>query len=152
VYSVRVSDLSDAGKKALYTRFLQGVVMGLEFTRANPRAAAQITYESLPDLRKTLKPQLALDSMLELAHAYGTSHLRGQGWGFNYRSGWANYLKIVHDLGQTKELLSTSEVFTNELQAAANRKANVRKARSDGRAFKLNAAFSKTKVRAGFTM
>ena len=152
VYSVRTSDLDDPDKKDLYTRFLQGVVMGLEFTRANPRAAAQITYESLPDLRKTLKPQLALDSMLELAHAYGTSHLRGQGWGFNYRAGWANYLKIVKDLGQTKRLLSPSEVFTNELQAAANKKADVGKARADARAFKLNAAFAKTKVRAGFTM
>jgi NitT/TauT family transport system substrate-binding protein len=152
VYSVRASDLDDDGKKDLYTRFLQGVVMGLEFTRANPRAAAQITYASLPDLRKTLKPQLALDSMLELGHAYGTSHLRGQGWGFNYRAGWANYLKIVHDLDQTKKLLTTSEVFTNELQAVANRKANVGKARADAKAFKLNAAFSKTKVRAGFKM
>ena len=46
-------------KKDLYTRFLQGVVMGLEFTKANPRAAAQITYRSLRDLQKTLKPQLA---------------------------------------------------------------------------------------------
>jgi NitT/TauT family transport system substrate-binding protein len=152
VYSVRVSDLDDPDKKDLYAGFLQGVVMGLEFTRANPRAAAQITYESLPDLKKTLKPQLALDSMLELGHAYGTSHLRGQGWGFNYRAGWANYLKIVHDLDQTKKLLSTSDVFTNELQAVANRKANVGKARSDAKAFKLNAAFSKTKVRAGFKM
>src|SRR4029077_20871147 len=76
VYSVRASDLADPKKVDLYTRFLQGVVMGLEFTKANPRAAAQITYGSLPDLRKTLKPQLALDSMLELAHAYGTSHLQ----------------------------------------------------------------------------
>ena len=79
--------------------------MGLEFTKANPRAAAQITYRSLPDLQKTLKPQLALDSMLELAHAYGTSHLKGQGWGYNDAKGWYNYLKVVHDLGQTKKLL-----------------------------------------------
>jgi NitT/TauT family transport system substrate-binding protein len=152
VYSVRAADLEDPAKKDLYTRFLEGVVMGLEFTRANPRAAAQITYESLPDLKKTLKPQLALDSMLELGHAYGTSHLRGQGWGYNYRAGWMNYLKIVHDLGQTKKLLATSDVFTNELQSAANKKANAQRARSDAKAFKLNAAFSKTKVRPGFKM
>jgi NitT/TauT family transport system substrate-binding protein len=152
VYSVRASDLEDDAKKDLYTRFLQGVVMGLEFTKANPRAAAQITYGSLPDLRKTLKPQLALDSMLELAHAYGTSHLRGQGWGFNYQAGWANYLKIVHDLGQTKKLLKTSDVFTNELQSAANKQANVNKARSDAKAFKLNAQFAATKVDPGFRM
>lgn len=152
VYSVRAADLKDAGKKDLYTRFLEGVVMGLEFTRANPRAAAQLTYRSLPDLQKTLKPQLALDSMLELAHLYGLSHLRGQGWGYNYQAGWANYLKIVHGLGQTKKLLSTSDVFTNELQAAANKKANATRARSDAKAFKLDSAFAKVKVNSSFKM
>ena len=59
VYSVRTDDLHDEAKKELYLRFLQGMVMGLEFTKANPRAAAQITYRQLPDLRKTLKPQAA---------------------------------------------------------------------------------------------
>jgi len=152
VYSVRASDLEDDAKKDLYTRFLEGVVMGLEFTKANPRAAAQITWRSLPDLQKTLKPQLALDSMLELAHAYGTSHRKGQGWGYNDAKGWANYLKVVHDLGQTKELLATDDVITNELQGPANKKANVAKARADAKKFKLDKEFAKTKVEAGFTM
>jgi NitT/TauT family transport system substrate-binding protein len=152
VYSVRASDLNDSKKKDLYARFLQGVVMGLEFTRANPRAAAQITWTSLSDLQKTLKPQLALDSMLELAHAYGTSHRKGQGWGYNYQAGWANYLKIVHDLGQTKKLLPTGDVFTNELQATANKKADVAKARADAKAYKLNSQFAATKVDPSFTM
>ncbi len=152
VYSVRASDLDDPAKRDLYTRFLQGVVMGLEFTKANPRAAAQITYGSLPDLQKTLKPQLALDSMLELAHAYGTSHLKGQGWGYSYAKGWANYLKVVHDLDQTKKLLTTRQVFTNDLQAAANKKANVAQARADAKKFKLDSQFAATKVEAGFKM
>jgi len=152
VYSVRASDLSDAGKKDLYTRFLEGVVMGLEFARANPRAAAQITYRSLPDLAKTLKPQLAVDSMLELAHAYGTSHLKGQGYGFHYAAGWANYLKIIKDLGQTNKLLKNSDVFTNELAIAANKGANVARARVDAKKFKLDKDFAKTKVPSTFTM
>lgn len=152
VYSVRTSDLEDEGKVDLYTRFLQGVVMGLEFTKANPRAAAQITHGSLPDLRKTLKPQLALDSMLELAHAYGTSHLKGQGWGFNDAKGWENYLKVVADLGQTKKLLPTDDVITNDLQKVANKQANVAKARADAKAFKLDKNFTATKVAAGFKM
>jgi hypothetical protein len=126
--------------------------MGLEFTKANPRAAAQITYGSLPDLRKTLKPQMALDSMLELAHAYGTSHLKGQGWGYNDTKGWNNYLKVVHDLGQTKKLLPTGDVITNDLQGPANKQANVALARKDAKAFKLAPNFAATKVQAGFTM
>jgi len=152
VYSVRAADLEDPAKRDLYTRFLQGVVMGLEFTKANPRAAAQITYRSLPDLQKTLKPQLALDSMLELAHAYGGSHLKGQGWGYNDAKGWANYLKVVHGLGQTKKLLATKDVITNELQVVANRKADVARARKDAKAYKLDKDFAQTKVAAGFKM
>ena len=152
VYSVRVSDLDDEAKVDLYTRFLQGVVMGLEFTKANPRAAAQITYGSLPDLRKTLKPQLALDSMLELAHAYGTSHLKGQGWGYNDAKGWENYLKVVADLGQTKKLLPLDDVITNDLQSVANKEADAAKARADAKKYKLDKNFAATKVAAGFKM
>ena len=43
-YQVRKADLEDAAKVDAYTRFLAGSVMGYEFAKANPRAAAQITY------------------------------------------------------------------------------------------------------------
>jgi NitT/TauT family transport system substrate-binding protein len=152
VYSVRAADLDDADKADLYTRFLQGVVMGLEFTKANPRAAAQITYNQLPDLRKSLKPQAALDSMLELAHAYATSHLKGKPWGFHFSNGWAGYLKTIADLGQTKKQLAAGDVYTNDLLLKANKKADVAKARADAKKFKLNSAFAATKVDPSFKM
>jgi NitT/TauT family transport system substrate-binding protein len=152
VYSVRADDLDDTAKVDLYTRFLEGVVMGLEFTKANPRAAAQITYGQLPDLRKSLKPQAALDSMLELAHAYATSHLRGKPWGYHFAAGWAGYLKTISDLGQTKKLLKSSDVYTNKLLLAANKKANKAKAKADAKKYKLNATFAKLKVDPKFKM
>lgn len=141
VYSVRASDLSDSSKVDLYTRFLQGMIMGLEFAKANPRAAAQITYTSRPALAKSLKPQAAYDSFVELAEAYGTSHSKGQGWGYHYPAGWASYLSIVHKLGQTKKQLSPSDVYTNSLVVAANKKADKATAIADAKAFKLNATF-----------
>jgi NitT/TauT family transport system substrate-binding protein len=143
VYSVRAEDLSDPKKVDLYTRFLQGMVMGLEFAKANPRAAAQITYTSRPALQKSLKPQAAYDSFVELATAYGTSHRAGKGWGWNYPAGWQSYLQIVHELGQTKKELSVSDVLTNSLVTAANKKADKRGAIADAKAFKLNATFAK---------
>jgi NitT/TauT family transport system substrate-binding protein len=152
VYSVRAADLSDPKKVDLYTRFLQGVVMGLEFTKANPRAAAQITYSQLPDLRKSLKPQAALDSMLELAHAYATSHLQGRQWGHHFPGGWAGYLKTISDLGQTKKLLKVTDVYTNALVVAANRKADAARARADAKKYKLNSTFANTKVDPSFKM
>ena len=142
VYSVRASDLKDSAKVDLYTRFLQGMIMGLEFARANPRAAAQITYTSRPALQKSLKPQPAYDSFVELAEAYSSSNRAGHGWGYHSPAGWAGYLGIVHKLGQTKKLLSPSDVYTNSLVTAANAKADKGKAIADAKAFKLNSAFS----------
>src|SRR5205823_5892320 len=78
--------------------------------------------------------------------------LAGQGWGYNYQAGWANYLKVIHDLGQTKKLLKTSDVITNQLQGPANKKADVAKARADAKAFKLSSQFAATKVDPSFTM
>jgi NitT/TauT family transport system substrate-binding protein len=144
-YCVRSDDLEDSAKKDLYTRFLQGSIMGLEFARANPRAAAQITYSQFPGLRKTLKPQAAYDSFLELARAYGTSNRAGQGWGWNYPGGWSNYLKIVADLGQTKKHLKTADVITNELVVAANKNADRKRAIADAKKFKLSATWQAVK-------
>jgi hypothetical protein len=144
---VRASDLSDSGKVDLYTRFLQGMIMGLEFARANPRAAAQITYTSRPALGKSLKPQAAYDSFVELAEAYSSSNRAGHGWGYHSPSGWAGYLSIVHKLGQTKKLLSPSSVYTNALLTVANSKADKATAVKDAKAFKLSSTF--TAVTAG---
>jgi NitT/TauT family transport system substrate-binding protein len=141
VYSVRADDLGDSAKVDLYTRFIQGMVMGLEFAKANPRAAGQITYAARPALGKSLKPQPAYDSFLELATAYGSSHRQGHGWGYHSPAGWSGYLKVVHDLGQTKKLLSASDVYTNDLLNAANKKADVATAQKDAKAFKLSSTW-----------
>jgi NitT/TauT family transport system substrate-binding protein len=147
VYSVRAADLKVASKVDLYTRFLQGVIMGFEFAKANPRAAAQITYTSLPNLAKSLQPQSAYDSFLELAHAYGTSHAQGHGWGYNPPAGWSGYLKVVHDLGQTKKQLATSDVLTNSLVVKANAKADKKTAIKDAKAFKLSSTWQQVDPR-----
>jgi len=143
VYSVRADDLGDAAKVDLYTRFLQGMIMGLEFARANPRAAAQITYSARPALQKSLKPQAAYDSFVELAEAYSTSNRAGHGWGWHSPAGWSSYLGIVHQLGQTKKRLTPAAVYTNNLVVVANKKADKVAATKDAKAFKLNATFQK---------
>ena len=152
VYAVRRTDLADSAKAGLYTRFLQGVVMGLEFTKASPRAAAQITYGQLPELRKTLKPQMALYSMLELAQAYATSHRQGQPWGWHYPEGWQGYLDTVYKLGQIKTQLKPGDVYTNDLVQAANKQADRARAIADAQQFKLDADFAATKVWSDFRM
>jgi hypothetical protein len=90
--------------------------------------------------------------MLELAHAYATSHLKGKPWGFHFSNGWAGYLKTIADLGQTKKQLAAGDVYTNDLLLTANKKADDAKARADAKKFKLNSAFAATKVDPNFKM
>jgi NitT/TauT family transport system substrate-binding protein len=145
-YAIRKADLSNAQMRDVYTRFFRGMVEAFEFTRTNPRAAGQITYDARPALAKTLSPQLALDSMVQLASGYTYSKRRGQGYGFHYVGGWRSYLRVIHKLGQTKRLLTPAEVFTNQFVTPANSGARMVLARKQARAFKLNAQFAKTKV------
>ena len=83
------------------------------------------------------------DSFVELATAYGTSNRQGKGWGWHFPAGWSNYLSIVHGLGQTKARLTPAAVYTNNLVAAGNKKADKATAVKDAKAFKLNSTWQK---------
>lgn len=145
-YAIRKADLASAQMRSVYLRFFRAMVEGFEFTRANPRAAAQITYDARPALAKTLSPQLALDSMVQLGSLYGLSHRRGHGWGWHDPAGWRSYLQTIHKLGQTKSLLTPSQVFTNQFVGPANSGARIGLAHRQAHNFKLNSQFGHTKV------
>lgn len=149
VYSVRTSDLETEEGRDLWTRFLKGVVMGKEFARANPRAAAQITYNNLSDLSATVEPELALASMLELAEAYSASERAGDGWGHHDSAGWENYLSVIAELGQTSETLDPSDVYTNDLLEEANN-IDLDRVQSDAESFELDETFSDMTVPDGY--
>src|SRR5439155_2870436 len=146
VYAVRKADLSDPHKKDVYTRFLKGVVMGFEFARTNPRAAAEITYNQYPGLQALISPQVALESMAELASGYSVEARKGKGWGYHDLATWQRYLDNVFKLGQTKQHFKTADVLTNDFVGPANSGANKAKAHSDAKAYKLDKYFAKTVV------
>jgi NitT/TauT family transport system substrate-binding protein len=152
-YVVRTADMQDAAKKDLYVRLLSGSVMASEFTKVNPRAAAQITYGARPLLQKLISPQTALESMMQLASGYGVFHRRPPHlYGWHDSAAWNRYLGAIAKLGQTKKRLSVNDVLTNELVGAANRRADVARARRDARAFKLNEFFTTTTVPKGYPL
>jgi NitT/TauT family transport system substrate-binding protein len=148
-YQVRTADLDDPKKVDIYTRFLTGVVMGFEFARVNPRAAAQITYEQYPGLQKVITPQVAVDSLLELHAGYSASRRNPPGqYGYHYTKQWDKYLGFISDFGQTKTRLNVNDVVSNDFVAAANAKADKRTARRDALAYqkKLTATFRTTTI------
>jgi NitT/TauT family transport system substrate-binding protein len=152
-YVVRTADFQDAKKKDVFTRLLQGSVMGSEFAKANPRAAAQITYGARPLLQKLISPQVALESMMQLASGYSVFHRQAPHlYGWHDATAWNRYLNAIAKLGQTKTRLNINDVLTNDLVRAANQKADVARARRDGKAFKLNEFFSTTAVPKGYPL
>jgi NitT/TauT family transport system substrate-binding protein len=152
-YVIRKSDLDDSKKVDVYTRFLAGSVYGSEFAKANPRAAAEITYEARPALQQLISPQVALESMLQLASGYSVYH-RGAPhlYGWHDTRAWDRYLAAIAKLGQTKKRLSVGEVLTNQLVRAANSKADVAAARRAGHGYKLSSIFKNTKVPPGYPL
>ena len=152
-YVVRTADLSDAKKRDVYSRVLQGSVMGSEFAKANPRAAAQITYGARPLLQKLIPPQVAVESMMQLASGYSVFHRRPPHlYGWHDAASWNRYLNSVAKLGQTKKRLNIKDVLTNDMVRAANQKADVARARRDAKAFKLNEFFRTTTVPKGYPL
>jgi NitT/TauT family transport system substrate-binding protein len=152
-YVVRTADFQDAKKRDVFTRLLQGSVMGSEFAKANPRAAAQITYGARPLLQKLISPQVALESMMQLASGYSVFHRQAPHlYGWHDATSWNRYLNAIAKLGQTKTRLNIKDVLTNDLVRAANQKADVARARRDGKAFKPNEFFSTTAVPKGYPL
>jgi NitT/TauT family transport system substrate-binding protein len=152
-YVVRKADLSNPKKVDIYTRFLAGSVYGSEFARANPRAAAQITYGARAALQQLISAQVALVSMMQLASGYSVfrrnpPHL----YGWHDTAAWTRYLNAISKLGQTKQHLTAAGVLTNSLVRAANKRADIAGARRAAKSYKLNSIFANTKVPPGYPL
>jgi len=119
-YAIRSADLEDATKMNTLSCFFRGVAMGMEFARANPQAAAQITYEQFPALADQMTPALALESMRQLAYLYNQSNKAGDGYGYAHEANWQSYLDRISTLGQTTQALTSEQVVTNAFVAFAN--------------------------------
>lgn len=144
-YDVRKSDLEDPEKVDTLNRFFQCVAMGLDFARQNPRAAAQITYNQFPALQEQMTPQLAIDSMLQLACGYYESYNLGKGYGYHDLDAWDNYIQTVYDLGQIENRLAVDDVVTNQFVEAAN-KFDAERVKQDAENFQLSPEWQDVQV------
>ena len=119
-FVVRAADLEDPDKVAFLTQYLRGWAMGLEFAETNPQAAVEAVFEQFPSLGQNLGPELGVTSLLQQANVFrGDMENRG-GWGWHDMEGWQAFFDATHALGQTPELITATEVCTNELIEGAN--------------------------------
>ncbi|WIY53858.1 ABC transporter substrate-binding protein [Devosia sp. YIM 151766] len=135
-FVVRASDLEDPALKDLYTRYLRGWAMGLEFGWLNPAAATQIAMDEFPGLGTQMDPETAVESLMQqsgLMHAHWDK--RGK-WGLHLEDSWQTYFDAIHEIGQISQPLVASEVVTNELIDGAN-DFDQAKVKADAEAFEL---------------
>ncbi len=151
-FVARKSDFEDASTHDVYTRYLQGWAMGLEFGYHNPRAATQITME-VPELKDALTTtftdlNVAVESMWQLATVFRGDWAKRQGWGWHDMDSWTLYFQTIKEIGQMTKDVVPADVIHNDFVAGAN-DFDHDKVKADAAAFQLSDAFNAVAVPEG---
>jgi NitT/TauT family transport system substrate-binding protein len=117
-FIIRRADFEDPSKKELYQSYLRGWAMGLEFGYQNPRAATHIVMTQFPGLQ--LAPDIATESMMELANVFRGDFAKRQGWGWHDLEAWRLFFKTIKDIHQITTDIKAEDVVRNDYVAAAN--------------------------------
>ena len=154
-FQIRRGDSEDAALDDLYTRYLRGWAMGLEFGHQNPRAAVQITMEaeeiSAPLNATFTDKAIAVQSMWQLADVYrGDWKTRDGGkWGWADMAGWTTFLDTIKEIGQlTDQDITAEDIITNKYVDGAN-DFDHEQVKADAEAFELAEEFAAVEVPAG---
>jgi NitT/TauT family transport system substrate-binding protein len=119
-FVIRKADFDDATKKEMYGRYFQGWAAGLEFGKLNPRAATQIVMEQFPGLSSQMKPDVAVESMMQLANVFAGRMAERKKWGFHLIDSWQMFFDVGRQIGQITADFKTEDVVKNDLIDAAN--------------------------------
>lgn len=118
-FVMRRKDYEDASKKELYETYLRGWAMGLEFGHINPRAATHIVMQQFPSLQLT--PEVATESMMQLANVFRGDFEKRQGWGWHDLESWKLFLSTIRSIGQISKDIVAEDVIKNDYVAGANK-------------------------------
>jgi NitT/TauT family transport system substrate-binding protein len=146
-FVIRKADFEDASKRDLYVNYLKGWAAGLEFGRINPRAATQIVMEQFPGLSSQMTPEVATESMMQLANVYsGRWDERGM-WGFHIIPSWQSFFDVSAEIGQISEAIKAEDVVKNDWVEDAN-KFDADKVKADADGFALSDEYKAVDVSA----
>jgi len=151
-FQIRRADFEDTALKDLYTRYLRGWAMGMEFGYLNPRAATQITMDE-PSLTKALNDTfkdkaVAVESMWQLATVYRGDWSTRQGWGWHDMTSWGTFLSTIREIGQLTKEIKPEQIVSNDFVTAAN-DFDKNKVKTDAMAYKLSPEIEAVPVPAG---
>ena len=139
-FVIRKADFEDAAKKEIYGRYFQGWAAGLEFGKQNPRAATQIVMEQFPGLGSQMTPDVAVESMMQLAAVYGGRMDERKKWGFHLMDSWKQFFDVGREIGQITADFNLEDVVKNDLIDVAN-SFDAAKVKADADGFALSDAY-----------
>lgn len=155
-FQIRRDDFEDESLTELYTTYLRGWAMGLEFAYWNPLAAAQIVVsqpEIGPALEETFEDMaVGVESMWQNAQIFRGDFANRAGWGDHDLESWQAYFDTILELGQISEAIDAADVCKNDYIAGAN-DFDVEQVKEDARTYPLNETFAAIDMPegAGFT-
>ena len=123
-FQIRRKDFEDASLKDLYSNYLKGWAMGLQFGYLNPVAATQITMEA-PEISAALNDtfqdkNVAVQSMLQLANVFrGDFASRNGGqWGWANLDGWQTFFDDSAKASGSDAVDASNVVFNDYVDGA----------------------------------
>lgn len=121
-FQIRRKDFEDESLNDLYTQYLRGWAMGLEFAYQNPLAATQITMEA-PDISAALTEtfqdlNVAVESLWQLANVYRGKWDEGAMWGLADLDGWQTFFDASAQASGTDPVDATTVIFNDYVDGA----------------------------------
>ncbi len=151
-FQIRRTDFEDESLAELYTNYLRGWAMGLEFGYQNPRAATQITMEEPsigPALNDTFEDKaVAVESMWQLATVFRGDWPTREGWGWADMESWTIFLDTIREIGQLTREISAESIISNDYVAGAN-DFDMEQVTADAESFDLAPEFEEVAVPEG---
>lgn len=123
-FQIRRSDFEDAALADLYTNYLKGWAMGLQFGYLNPVAATQITMAA-PEISAALNDtfqdkNVAVESLMQLANVFrGDWDTRNGGqWGWASVDGWQTFFDDSAQASGADAVDATTVIFNDYIDGA----------------------------------
>jgi NitT/TauT family transport system substrate-binding protein len=151
-FQIRRSDFEDPSLTEVYTSYLRGWAMGLEFGYLNPRAATEITMAE-PTLTEALNAAfpdkaIAVESMWQNAQIFRGDFESRQGWGWHDMDSWQLFLDTIREIGQLTQDVAAEDIIKNDYVAGAN-DFDAAKVRADAEAYELTEVYAAIPVPEG---
>ncbi len=155
-FQIRREDFEDESLSELYTNYLRGWAMGMEFAYWNPLAATQIVVNQAeigPALEETFDDMsVGVESMWQNAQIFRGDFDNREGWGHHDMESWQLYFDTIHELGQVSDHIAAEDVCKNDYIAGAN-DFDLEQVKEDARTYELDETFAAIEMPdgAGFT-